>query len=188
MTRMAPLEFSLRIAVTMIPMPVSCHFRVVFRSSISVPIPSFPFNVRLSYLFLCFPPSRLSVGRWVARCIPGVTANAGEDFEEQSGTLSFAAGETTKEIRIRIIDDDEPEEDEMFIVKLANPRPVGRLGPEALTIVTIIDDDCACGGCSASWASSKMIDRATRGRCYRRRNGEKGAESVVTWTDGRSEG
>lgn len=71
----------------------------------------------------------------------GVTANAGEDYEETMGVLSFKDGETEKEISVKIIDDDEPEEDEMFIVKLSNPRPEGKLGSEAMTIVTIIDDD-----------------------------------------------
>jgi len=71
----------------------------------------------------------------------GVTANAGEDYVETTGVLTFAPGETEKEISVEIIDDDEPEEDEMFIVKLANPRPNAKLGSEGMTIVTIIDDD-----------------------------------------------
>jgi hypothetical protein len=43
---------------------------------------------------------------------------------------------------VEIIDDEEPEEDEMFIVKLSNPRPApAKIGSEGMTIVTIIDDD-----------------------------------------------
>jgi solute carrier family 8 (sodium/calcium exchanger) len=71
----------------------------------------------------------------------GVTANAGEDYIETSGILVFEPGETEKAIEVEIIDDDEPEEDEMFLVKLANPRPNAKLGSEGMTIVTIIDDD-----------------------------------------------
>jgi solute carrier family 8 (sodium/calcium exchanger) len=71
----------------------------------------------------------------------GVTANAGEDYEETMGTLEFKDGEFEKEVSVKIIDDDEPEEDEMFIIKLSNARPGGKLGSEAMTIVTIIDDD-----------------------------------------------
>jgi len=71
----------------------------------------------------------------------GVTANAGEDFVETSGVLTFSPGETEKTIEVVIIDDDEPEEDEMFLVKLANPRPNAKLGSEGMAIVTIIDDD-----------------------------------------------
>lgn len=71
----------------------------------------------------------------------GVTANAGEDFVETSGVLTFQPGETEKDITVTIVDDDQPEEDEMFIVKLANPRPGAKLGSEGMTIVTIIDDD-----------------------------------------------
>jgi solute carrier family 8 (sodium/calcium exchanger) len=73
----------------------------------------------------------------------GVTANAGEDYIETKGTLTFKPGETEKCIEVMIIDDDEPEEDEMFIVKLANPKPNARVGTEGMTIVTIIDDDGA---------------------------------------------
>ena len=71
----------------------------------------------------------------------GVTANAGEDYVEAKGVLTFSPGEVEKSIEVTIIDDDEPEEDEMFIVKLANPKPNARIGSEGMTIVTIIDDD-----------------------------------------------
>lgn len=37
----------------------------------------------------------------------GVTANAGEDFVETSGVLTFNPGETEKEVTVSIIDDDE---------------------------------------------------------------------------------
>jgi len=72
----------------------------------------------------------------------GVTANAGEDFTETEGVLTFGPGETEKTVEVEIIDDDEPEEDEMFLVKLSNPRPApAKIGSEGMTIVTIIDDD-----------------------------------------------
>lgn len=70
----------------------------------------------------------------------GVTATAGEDFEAVAGTLEFKDGEEEKEIRIKIKDDDEVEDDETFMVKIAEPS-VGIIGPFASTTVTIIDDD-----------------------------------------------
>ena len=73
----------------------------------------------------------------------GVTANADEDYKETNGVLTFKQGELEKDIAIEIIDDDEPEEDEMFIVKLSNPSSNARIGSEGMTIVTIIDDDGA---------------------------------------------
>ncbi|GMH77259.1 hypothetical protein TL16_g07349 [Triparma laevis f. inornata] len=70
----------------------------------------------------------------------GVTATAGEDFEAVAGTLEFKDGEEEKEIQIKIKDDDDVEDDETFLVKIAEPS-TGIIGPFAFTTVTIIDDD-----------------------------------------------
>ncbi|KAK2088788.1 Sodium/calcium exchanger 2 [Saguinus oedipus] len=74
------------------------------------------------------------------------------------GTLVFKPGETQKELRIGIIDDDIFEEDEHFFVRLLNlrvgdaqgmfepdggGRPKGRLVAPLLATVTILDDDHA---------------------------------------------
>uniref|UniRef100_G1QS13 Calx-beta domain-containing protein n=1 Tax=Nomascus leucogenys TaxID=61853 RepID=G1QS13_NOMLE len=76
----------------------------------------------------------------------------------QEGTLVFKPGETQKELRIGIIDDDIFEEDEHFFVRLLNlrvgdaqgmfepdggGRPKGRLVAPLLATVTILDDDHA---------------------------------------------
>lgn len=74
-------------------------------------------------------------------CTESRTAVAGEDFEHTSGTVTFADKEWSKEIRIQIHDDDECEEDEIFLVKLSNPRPDCQLGTITSTEITIIDDD-----------------------------------------------
>ncbi|XP_041920886.1 sodium/calcium exchanger 1b isoform X1 [Alosa sapidissima] len=50
------------------------------------------------------------------------TANAGSDYEFTEGTVVFKAGETAKEIRVGIIDDDIFEEDENFLIHLSNVR------------------------------------------------------------------
>lgn len=89
------------------------------------------------------------------------TANAGSDYQYTEGTVIFKPGETEKEIRINIIDDDIFEEDEHFFVHLSNVRVVSG-GSEAITYsgtnhtetlaclglpstatVTIFDDDHA---------------------------------------------
>ena len=44
-----------------------------------------------------------------------------EDFNPTSGTLTFAAGETSKAISVSIIGDDQLEIDETFTVRLSNP-------------------------------------------------------------------
>ncbi|XP_045928903.1 sodium/calcium exchanger 2b [Micropterus dolomieu] len=87
------------------------------------------------------------------------SANAGSDYEYSEGTLVFKPGETRKEIKIGIIDDDIFEEDEHFFVRLLNLRigdaegmfesdevgaaPKGRLVEPLVATVTILDDDHA---------------------------------------------
>ncbi|XP_056296657.1 sodium/calcium exchanger 2-like isoform X3 [Pseudoliparis swirei] len=87
------------------------------------------------------------------------SANAGSDYEYREGTLVFKPGETRREIKVGIIDDDIFEEDEHFFVRLLNLRvgdaegmfesdevgaaPKGRLMEPLVTTVTILDDDHA---------------------------------------------
>ncbi|MEX2031306.1 MAG: Calx-beta domain-containing protein, partial [Dehalococcoidia bacterium] len=49
------------------------------------------------------------------------TASAGSDYQAKSGTLTFAPGETTKEITVPITEDELDEENERFAVALADP-------------------------------------------------------------------
>ncbi|NWU90141.1 GPR98 protein, partial [Upupa epops] len=49
-------------------------------------------------------------------------AMEGEDFEEQSVTLTFLDGETENQVSIKIFDDDEPEGQELFYVFLSDPE------------------------------------------------------------------
>ncbi|CAH2314208.1 sodium calcium exchanger 2 isoform X1 [Pelobates cultripes] len=86
------------------------------------------------------------------------SANAGSDYEYSEGTLIFKPGETQKELKIGIIDDDIFEEDEHFFVRLMNLRvgdaegmfepdgegnPKARLVSPLIATVTILDDDHA---------------------------------------------
>nr|XP_046170561.1 sodium/calcium exchanger 2-like [Oncorhynchus gorbuscha] len=87
------------------------------------------------------------------------SANAGSDYEYSEGTLVFKPGDTRKEIKVGIIDDDIFEEDEHFFVRLLNlrigdaegmfesdepgARPKGRLVEPLVATVTILDDDHA---------------------------------------------
>ncbi|XP_023647382.1 sodium/calcium exchanger 1a isoform X1 [Paramormyrops kingsleyae] len=88
------------------------------------------------------------------------TANAGSDYEFTEGVMIFKPGETQKEIRIGIIDDDIFEEDENFLIHLSNVKVLsvgaGESNPEANHVetlaclglpstatVTIFDDDHA---------------------------------------------
>ncbi|XP_038967812.1 sodium/calcium exchanger 1 isoform X11 [Rattus norvegicus] len=88
------------------------------------------------------------------------TANAGSDYEFTEGTVIFKPGETQKEIRVGIIDDDIFEEDENFLVHLSNVRvssevsedgildsnhvsAIACLGSPNTATITIFDDDHA---------------------------------------------
>uniref|UniRef100_A0A3Q1FUK0 Solute carrier family 8 member A2 n=1 Tax=Acanthochromis polyacanthus TaxID=80966 RepID=A0A3Q1FUK0_9TELE len=87
------------------------------------------------------------------------SANAGSDYEYSEGTLVFKPGETHREIKVGIIDDDIFEEDEHFFVRLLNLRvgdaegmfesdevgamPKARLVEPLVATVTILDDDHA---------------------------------------------
>ena len=69
------------------------------------------------------------------------SAEAGLDYSLDSGTLTFAVGDTEEEIRIPITDDALDEEDETFTVTLTNPSSAGVTRPVATG--TIEDDDAA---------------------------------------------
>ncbi|XP_069462963.1 sodium/calcium exchanger 1 isoform X1 [Ambystoma mexicanum] len=87
------------------------------------------------------------------------SANAGSDYEFTEGTVVFKPGETQKEIRVGIIDDDIFEEDENFLVHLSNIKvnsqtadvnletnhitTLACLGSPSTATVTIFDDDHA---------------------------------------------
>jgi hypothetical protein len=70
-------------------------------------------------------------------------AYAGSDYSSKSGTLTFAAGETSKVISIPIINDTRVEKDEFFTVELRNPAGGATLGTITKAVVTIIEDDSA---------------------------------------------
>ncbi|XP_051514005.1 sodium/calcium exchanger 2-like isoform X2 [Myxocyprinus asiaticus] len=79
------------------------------------------------------------------------SANAGADYDYCEGTIVFQPGETRKEIKVGIIDDDVFEEDEHFFVRLSSLREGeagantdgARLVEPFVTTVTILDDDHA---------------------------------------------
>ncbi|XP_035982649.1 sodium/calcium exchanger 1b isoform X3 [Fundulus heteroclitus] len=90
------------------------------------------------------------------------TANAGSDYEFTEGVVVFKPGETMKEIRVGIIDDDIFEEDENFLIHISNVKvltsegeepeenesanhvdSVACIGIPSTATVTIFDDDHA---------------------------------------------
>ncbi len=69
------------------------------------------------------------------------TARAGTRYTAQSGTLSFAAGETSLTVSIPILDGPDAEGNQSFLVTLAQPSEAASLGPRSEIAVTIVDDE-----------------------------------------------
>jgi hypothetical protein len=69
------------------------------------------------------------------------TAQAASDYRSASGTLSFAAGQTTKTITVSILGDTLPEGDEVFYVDLSSP--LGATLVRSRAAGTIANDDAA---------------------------------------------
>ena len=67
------------------------------------------------------------------------TAVAGADYRSTEGTLRFAAGETSQEIAVSVLDDELAERTEQFRVELGDPR--GATVAVGTGAASIIDDD-----------------------------------------------
>ncbi len=72
-----------------------------------------------------------------------VTATAGDDYTAAaSSTLTFAAGDTSKQVSVTVLDDDDEEETETFELVLSNPSTNAAVGAEHdRTVAAILDDD-----------------------------------------------
>ncbi|XP_066291717.1 sodium/calcium exchanger 1-like isoform X2 [Branchiostoma lanceolatum] len=70
------------------------------------------------------------------------TAEAGSDYIPQKDVLVFEPGESMKNIKIVIVDDNQWEADETFFVKLSvDPDSGAVLGRKSINEITIINDD-----------------------------------------------
>ncbi|XP_076460202.1 sodium/calcium exchanger 1-like [Babylonia areolata] len=72
------------------------------------------------------------------------TAEAGTDYLPYKETVVLEAGETSKTIEIKIINDNEWEPDEVFFVRLSikDEEQNAVIGKRDITQVTIVNDDC----------------------------------------------
>jgi subtilisin family serine protease len=71
-----------------------------------------------------------------------VTATSGVDYTPTSGTLSFAAGQTTRSFAITAVDDGAAEGPETFMLTLSNAAGAS-IGTPATAPVTIVDNEAA---------------------------------------------
>ncbi|MBI4640024.1 MAG: hypothetical protein HY731_04985 [Candidatus Tectomicrobia bacterium] len=74
--------------------------------------------------------------------LTGTSEGGGVDYKLDEGTLPFLAGETSKTIKVDIVDDEIDEEDETVIITLADPE-VAVLGDDIEHTLTIKDNDTA---------------------------------------------
>jgi hypothetical protein len=74
------------------------------------------------------------------------TATAGQDFTGGPFTLTFAAGQTEKDVAIPLVNDAVAEPVETMTATLSNPTNGATLGAPATATVTINDDDAAPPG------------------------------------------
>ncbi len=68
------------------------------------------------------------------------TANAGEDYEASSGTVTFATNETEKTVTVNVIDDHLEDTGETFTIILSNPSGVFLSDTEATGTIWNTDD------------------------------------------------
>ena len=89
------------------------------------------------------------------------TAEAGEDYQQTSGALSFAPGETEKYVQVTVIDDEVEDSGETFRLVLSDPSG-GQLGDTDAT-GTIFNTEPAVDE-TASHISDLAADTSTLGR------------------------
>jgi len=85
------------------------------------------------------------------------TAKAGVDYLATSGKLTFAPGETHKEIVVPLLDDEIREPDKTFTVQLTNVTGGSALGTVAQTTVTIQGDDLSAATLYVALESTNPI-------------------------------
>lgn len=97
-------------------------------------------NPLLTVHVMRFPSKGAATIKYKSVDIPG-GAKAGEDYEGVDAVLEFADGESTKDITIKIMDDDAVEDDEKFLIKLYEPSDGTAVIENDTAEITIIDDD-----------------------------------------------
>lgn len=71
----------------------------------------------------------------------GITARAGQDFASRSGTLRFAAGQTSRTFSVPVLSDTRMEEAEAVMVRLSSPSSGALLGTPNVAAVLIRASD-----------------------------------------------
>ena len=83
----------------------------------------------------------------------------GNDYVTGSGTLTFAAGETVKTVRVQLLDDTVPEGTEVFTMNLSTPSANATIARSSAT-ATIIDNDNQAPGTPQVSIGDLVVDEA----------------------------
>ncbi len=89
------------------------------------------------------------------------TALAGKDYVGASGRLTFAPGETLKQVSVDLVNDTVPGPSKTFRFNLQSPSGGGVLGVASSAVVTIVDTDGAVGFEAASYLVREDSGRAS---------------------------
>jgi hypothetical protein len=108
------------------------------------------------------------------------SAKAGSDYARTAGTLTFAAGETTKTISVPILTDQDAEGDEMFTVTLANVSSGATLGSPSTVTVTIQDASPAANISPGEDDTDKPRKQTAEQRQQRERTNNGNKDDVYT--------
>ena len=112
------------------------------------------------------------------------SATAGSDYTVTSGTLSFAAGETSKNITVPILDDATYEGDETFTVNLSNATGGATLGTPTSATVTIQEDDAppSAGSLQLATAAAALAENGGSFSVTVTRNGGSFGAVTIDYT------
>ena len=83
----------------------------------------------------------------------------GNDYVSNSGTLTFAAGETVKVVRVQLLEDSLVEGTEVFKMNLSSPSANATIARSVAT-ATIIDNDSQAPGTPQAAISDLVVDEA----------------------------
>jgi len=93
--------------------------------------------------------------------VTGGTAANGIDYTLAPGTLTFEAGQTTRDITVTLRSDTDAEGPETALVSLSNPTGGATLGPLQTTTLTIVDDEAAVGFSLPAFSVTEATAAAT---------------------------
>jgi hypothetical protein len=87
----------------------------------------------------------------------GGTATPGVDYRQMSGMVTFAAGSTSANLSVDVMDDLEPEPSETVVVTLVAGTAYTAGSPGSATVI-ILDDDSSCP--PGPWVTAKTLGSA----------------------------